>query len=65
MPELDGGQTYIELKKISPAVKAFFCSGFVTDELITSLLAEENLKVLQKPFKAEIFVQTVYEVLYK
>jgi len=65
MPELDGGQTYVEMKKISSNVKAFFCSGFVTDSLISSLLAEENLRALQKPFDSEKFVQTVCEVLYK
>ncbi len=65
MPELDGGQTFVELKKIFPEVKAFFCSGFVTDTLISSLLAEENLRALQKPFDPELFVQTVCEVLYK
>jgi nitrogen-specific signal transduction histidine kinase len=65
MPELDGGQAYVEMKRISPAVKAFFCSGFVTDQLITSLLEEEHLRALQKPFKPEIFVQTVCDVLYE
>lgn len=65
MPELDGGQTYVEMKKIRPEVKAFFCSGFVTDQLISSLLEEEHLRALQKPFKPEIFVQTVCDVLYE
>jgi len=64
MPELDGGQTYIRLKKINPKIKTFFCSGYVTDGLITTLLGEENLRSLQKPFRAEQFVKFVYDTLY-
>ena len=63
MPHMDGGQTYIELKKINPMVKAFFCTGYASNDVITSLLAEEDLQALQKPFRAGDFLKTVREVL--
>lgn len=63
MPKLDGGQTFIELKKINPDVKAFFCSGHASSEVIGQLLAEENLRALSKPFEIDDFVRTVREVL--
>ncbi|MFZ4619420.1 MAG: PAS domain S-box protein [Bacteroidota bacterium] len=64
MPGMDGGQTYLRMKKIKPDLKAFFCSGYVTDTLITNLLAEENLSALQKPFRPDQFVKFVHSVLY-
>jgi two-component system, cell cycle sensor histidine kinase and response regulator CckA len=63
MPKLDGGQTYVELKRFNPDVKAFFCTGFVSNDIITSLLAEEDLKALQKPFQAAEFLAMVREAL--
>ena len=63
MPKLDGGQTYLEMKKINPDVKAFFCTGYSTDQVITSLLAEENLFALQKPFRPKEFTTLVKDLL--
>ena len=63
MPKLDGGQTYLEMKKINPDVKAFFCTGYSTDQVITSLLAEENLLALQKPFRPKEFTKLVKDLL--
>ncbi len=64
MPLLDGGQAYLEMKKVKEKFNIFFCSGFVTDELITSLLSEEHLKALQKPFKADQFLKMVHDTIY-
>ena len=63
MPRLDGGQTYIEMKKINRNVKAFFCTGYTPQEMIGSLLAAESLRALQKPFRPTEFMSTVREVL--
>lgn len=63
MPRLDGGQTYLELKKINKDIKAFFCTGYTPQDVIGSLLAEESLRALQKPFRPNEFVRTVHEVL--
>ena len=63
MPSMDGGQVYVSLKAINPALKAFFCTGFVSDQLIASLLQEEKLQVVSKPFRPDQFLQTVREVI--
>jgi len=63
MPRMDGGQTYIELKKINKSVKAMFCTGYTSDEVISSLLQEEHLRAVRKPFQIEEFVGTVRAVL--
>jgi CheY-like chemotaxis protein len=63
MPGMDGGQTYLELRKINPHLKVFFCTGYMPDQVISALLEEESLKALQKPFNPENFVQMVRDVL--
>jgi PAS domain S-box-containing protein len=63
MPRLDGGQTYLEMKRISKSVRAFFCTGFTADQVITSLLREHGLKALKKPLEIETFLSTVRDVL--
>jgi two-component system, cell cycle sensor histidine kinase and response regulator CckA len=63
MPKMDGGRAYIEMKKINPRIKAFFCTGYASDDVITGLLKEEKLRALQKPLRPKDFLQTVKEVL--
>ena len=63
MPGMDGSQVYLRLKSINPRVKAFFCTGFASNQFISSLLAEEQLRAISKPFRPDQFLQTVREVL--
>ena len=63
MPGMDGGQVYVELKKMNPRVKAFFCTGYMSDKVITDLLAENDLKAIQKPVHPELFIRTIREIL--
>jgi PAS domain S-box-containing protein len=63
MPGMDGGQTYLELKKLQPDLKAFFCTGYMPDQVISALLEEEHLQAIHKPFQPEVFVQLVRDVL--
>jgi two-component system, cell cycle sensor histidine kinase and response regulator CckA len=64
MPLMDGGQAYIEMKKINAGVRAFFCTGYASDETITSLLKEGNLQALQKPIRPHDFIRMVKQVLH-
>jgi PAS domain S-box-containing protein len=64
MPGMDGGQAFLQIRQIKPEQKVFFCSGYVTDSLITNMLSEENLGALQKPFLPDQFVKFVYKTLY-
>ncbi len=63
MPHMDGGQTYLELKRVNRSVKALFCSGYTSDGVISSLLGEEHLRAVQKPFQIEEFLTAVRETL--
>jgi len=63
MPRMDGGQTYMELKKLNNQVKAFFCSGFTSDKVITQLLEEEHLQAIKKPFHPTDFIKMVQSTL--
>jgi hypothetical protein len=51
------------MKKINPGIQAFFCTGYTSDEAITSLLAEERLQAIQKPIQPDKFIRTVRELL--
>jgi two-component system, cell cycle sensor histidine kinase and response regulator CckA len=63
LPELDGRDTYYELKKINENIKVFFCSGYTSLVEIQSLLEKENLYAIQKPFSPKEFLAVVKEVL--
>jgi two-component system, cell cycle sensor histidine kinase and response regulator CckA len=63
MPKMDGGQTFLELKRINHTVKTIFCTGFASDAIITQLLSEEHISAIQKPFRPADFLHTVEEVL--
>ncbi len=63
MPKMDGGQTFVELKKIDRNVRAVFCSGYTSEKVITDLLKEEHLRAIQKPFHPADFVRIVQEVI--
>jgi CheY-like chemotaxis protein len=63
MPRMDGGQTFIEMKKINPSLKAFFCTGYALDKAIAALIKEEHLRALQKPFQPGQLLKMVADVL--
>ncbi len=63
MPLKDGGKTYIEMKEINPHIKAFFCTGFTSDKVITQLLEHEKLYAIQKPFRNEDLLALITKVL--
>jgi two-component system cell cycle sensor histidine kinase/response regulator CckA len=63
LPGIDGGQTYIAMKRINKNLKAMFCSGYTSDEIISSLLQEEHLRAVRKPFQVAEFLSAVRESL--
>jgi len=65
LPEMDGRETYFELKKINDRVKVFFCTGFASLVEIQSLIEKEDIHALQKPFSPKEFLTIVTEVLDK
>lgn len=63
MPQLDGGQTYLEMKRINRSVKAVFCSGYTSEGVIAALLEEEHLRSVRKPFQIEELLTAVRQTL--
>jgi len=63
MPGMDGSQTYKELKKINPSVRAFFCTGYMPDHVADTLLKQEELQMIHKPFHPPAFLKLVREAL--
>ena len=63
LPGMDGGQTYLAMKHINKNLKAMFCSGYTSDQLISSLLQEEHLRAVRKPFQIDEFLSAVRECL--
>lgn len=63
LPGLDGGQTYVAMKRFNKDIKAMFCTGYTSDQLISQLLQEEHLRAVRKPFKIDEFLAAVRECL--
>jgi PAS domain S-box-containing protein len=63
MPGMDGSQTYVELKKIDPSVRAFFCTGYMPDQVADALLKRERLQMIHKPFHPPEFLKVVRDIL--
>ena len=63
MPGMDGGQIYTDMKKINEGIKAFFCTGFISDQIVADLLHDEQLLAVSKPFRPDEFLKTVRTVM--
>ncbi|MFP4521686.1 MAG: ATP-binding protein [Fibrobacterota bacterium] len=63
MPEMDGEETFNELKKINPDLKAVIASGFMLDERKNFLSGPDIKAFVKKPFTKEEFVSAVREAL--
>ena len=53
MPGINGVETYLEIKKISPNSRVVIMTGFSVEELVTQALEEGVFAVLYKPLPVE------------
>lgn len=53
MPGLNGVETYLEIKKISPECRVVMMTGFSVEELVNQALEEGVYAVLFKPLPVE------------
>ena len=53
MPGLNGVETYLEIKKISPECRVVMMTGFSVEELVSQALEEGVYAVLFKPLPVE------------
>jgi PAS domain S-box-containing protein len=63
MPAWGGGQTYDELKKINPRVKAILSSGYSLNGEAKMILGRGVKAFIQKPFMIDQVSRTIREVL--
>ncbi len=63
MPNMDGIETFTELKRLKPDVRVILSSGY-SEQDATSTLAGHGLRgFIQKPYSAEALVDKLFEVL--
>ncbi|MBN1545639.1 MAG: PAS domain S-box protein [Syntrophaceae bacterium] len=63
MPVWGGGQTYDELKKINPRVKAILSSGYSLNGEAKTILGRGVKAFIQKPFMIDSVSRTIRDVL--
>jgi PAS domain S-box-containing protein len=51
MPELNGEETFREMRKIRPDVRVLLCSGYLQEYTLPELLAMGIIGLLQKPYR--------------
>lgn len=49
MPELNGLETFLQIKKLQPGIKAFLISGYAVDSLVEKAVKEGALGCIRKP----------------
>ena len=63
MPEMDGPALLKELRKLNPALKIIFMSGYAEDAFKRGLGDEESFNFMGKPFTLKQLAETVKETL--
>ncbi len=63
MPEMNGRDAFLAMKKVNPNVKALLLSGFGLDSRIQEVLDKGVLGFLQKPFRMSRLAKAVEEAL--
>ncbi|MEX2119102.1 MAG: response regulator [Pirellulales bacterium] len=63
MPRLSGRQVYQRIKEVKPAVQVLFCSGYDPHSGQADFIANDGLRLVQKPIAPDVLLQTIREVL--
>lgn len=63
MPELTGPRLADSIKKVRPAIRVIFMSGYTDDEVVTRGLSNATENILQKPFNGVALRQKIREIL--
>jgi len=63
MPDMGGGKTYEELKKLDPEVRVLLCSGYSEDSEAKEILSHGCNGFIQKPFNLTELSQRVRSIL--
>ncbi|MCD6353257.1 MAG: PAS domain S-box protein, partial [Proteobacteria bacterium] len=65
MPEMGGGKTYDQLKKVNPKIKVLLSSGYSINGEAREILNRGCDSFIQKPFNISLLSQTIREILDK
>lgn len=65
MPKKNGKETYEEIRKLEPGIKALFTSGYTADIIHKKGIMEEELNFIAKPVLPDILLRKVRETLDK
>lgn len=57
MPEMSGPELADRLRKLQPAMRVLYMSGYTDDEVLCRKGLPENSAILQKPFTPQQFLQ--------
>ena len=63
MPDLNGSETYEQLRTVNPAVKVLLMSGFSQSRMVEELLETGCAGFLQKPFDTHTLSLKIHELL--
>ncbi len=62
MPVMSGRETYIEMRRINPAVKVILSSGFRQDQRVQEVIDMGASAFLQKPYSLTALIRTIQSV---
>ena len=63
MPQMGGKQLYDTVRKINPALKVLFMSGYTGEAIFQHGVLDEGINFIQKPFRTKELARKVREVL--
>jgi len=63
MPKQGSRETFLKLKKINPAIKVLFSTGYSQNEKVNEILALEVRGFIQKPYQVRDLLVKVREIL--
>jgi DNA-binding response OmpR family regulator len=63
MPGMNGKEAFDEMRKINPAIKALFISGYASDIIRKRGLLEEGLEFIPKPLNLKRLLIKVRDLL--
>lgn len=63
MPRLGGRDAFRQMRIIKPDARAVFCSGYDPEMPQVGFVADDNLRLIQKPFDPETLLAAVRKVL--
>jgi CheY-like chemotaxis protein len=59
MPGLNGVESLVEIRKLSPDIKVIMCTAYIVNGLIRQALEEGAYAVLNKPFEMDVLLRTI------